>query len=510
MNDRRQPRAGVSARVDVEAVRAANSLAEVIATSGVELTARGHGYVGRCPFHDDHTPSLSVDGTRGRFHCFGCGAHGDVIDYVTRLTGLGFRDAVQMLQAGTVTSGLPGTVPAMPAPPPVRQPQFTVPVERAHQINELAWEHFTRPPARPHAQAYLGRHRGIDVTALGEATGGAPLVGYAGASWQSLAQHLTAAGVTGDELVELDLCHRARRGGLIDAYRGRLILPVRNEQGRLVGFLGRDTTGHPGVPKYRNPTRTAVYDKSQALYRPAVHPPHADATVVVVEGPLDALAIAATAATAGQAARYAPCTTSGVTVSTAQADAIVTIHPSMPVIAMDGDDAGGDGTTRWLQALCLTRRRPALVTTLPAGTDPASWLAEHGPDGLAAFDRHPHPSMGEAVVPHLPGRELVRLAVQRCADPTAAVLSSITPLTATLPSDAVERLLGQVEAEMSRQGWNPHHSFESVLRHHATTALRQHPARSTWPASPAAPRRPSTEPAPRLATREGPSAPSLT
>ena len=121
-------------------------------------------------------------------------------------------------------------------------------------------------------------------------------------------------GVTHNELLELDLAQPSRNGDLIDTYRGRLIVPVLRAGGRIDGFIGRDTTGDPRAPKYRNPTRTPTFDKSTALYRPTHDGLDRDANVVIVEGALDALAIAATAALGGELSMFAPASTSGVTV----------------------------------------------------------------------------------------------------------------------------------------------------------------------------------------------------
>src|SRR5665647_2689336 len=254
-------------RFDVAALRHDHRIEVVVAASGVELTQRGQGFMGCCPFHDDSTPSLSVGGVPDRFHCFGCGAGGDVIEYVHRLTGLSFTDAVQALESGTAFRG------AAPSPTrPVRRPAQAVALstapQRARAINNLAWEFFTTPANISAAETYLRDARGIDIGPLGEAGGGEPIVGYARTGWHALTRHLRHQGVTDTELLELDLAQRSRTGELIDTYRGRLIVPVLAQGGGIDGFIGRDTTSDPRAPKYRNPTRTPTFDKSTALYRP--------------------------------------------------------------------------------------------------------------------------------------------------------------------------------------------------------------------------------------------------
>ena len=367
--------------VDVEAVRAANPIETVVSASGVELRLSGKAFMARCPFHvADRHPSMSVGGVPGRYHCFSCGAGGDVIDYVSRFNGIGFRDAVDRLTAGAAFTG------RTPAPVPVRRNALDQPrpdrttAARIFHVNELAWRYFTERPNLAEAEQYLLAERCIDLRAIRSLTGGQPLAGYAPHDWRRLTNTLLHHGVSPDELVDSDLASR-RDYRLTDTFRGRIVLPVRDGLGRIEGFIGRDITGNPRAAKYRNPTRTATFDKSRALYRPTRHPLAPDARVIVVEGTIDALAIAAAAAQVGRLSDFAPCTTSGVAVSRVQAVKTAAITKSPVLIALDGDDAGAAGTVRWLEALSAIGRL-GITLPLPNGADPAGWIADHGPGGL--------------------------------------------------------------------------------------------------------------------------------
>ena len=279
---------------------------------------------------------------------------------------------------------------------------------------------------------------------------------------------------TDSELLELDLAQLSRNGDLIDTYRGRLIVPMLRDRGRIDGFIGRDTTGDPRAPKYRNPTRTPTFDKSTALYRPTHHGLDRDANVVVVEGAMDALAIAAAAARGGELSMFAPATTSGVTVSAVQAQAVLALHPKPPVIAMDGDRAGREGTDRWLRALCVERERPALVTRLPDGVDPAEWLQQQGVSGLGAFDRRGCIGVTTDVPrPALPGRDLVRICFDQPGEPVRRVLNVLTPLAMRLREGAARELIDQAEREMTIRGWNPRGEFAQSVRDAIGNARRQ-------------------------------------
>ena len=450
-------------RFDVPAIRRRHPIEAVVAASGVELTQRGQGFMGCCPFHDDSTASLSVGGVADRFHCFGCGASGDVIEYVARFTGLAFIDAVRALEAGTAFHGVaPSTTRQVQRP--AGPTELTTTPQRAHAINFLAWEFFTTPAHISVAETYLRESRGIDVGALRESERGEAIVGCATTDWHALTRHLLRQGVTGTELLELDLAQSSRNGELIDTYRGRLIVPVQRDRGRIDGFIGRDITGDPRAPKYRNPTRTPTFDKSRALYRPTHQGLDRDANVVVVEGAIDALAIAATAARGGELSMFAPATTSGVTVSGVQARAVLALHPKSPVIALDGDRAGREGTDRWLAALCVERGRPALVTRLPDGVDPAEWLQHHGISGLDAFDRRRWigantDARTDAPRPQLPGRDLVRICLDQPCGAALRVLDVLTPLAMRLREAAARDLIDQAEREMTVRCANPRGEF---------------------------------------------------
>lgn len=470
--------------VDVADVRRRHPVQDVIAAEGVELHRSGRGWMGCCPFHEDSTASLSVAGVQDRFHCFGCGASGDVIDFVGRLRGLGFRDAVAHLD-GTSVGRMPvASFPGAHAPGRVAGPTTVpeVPRERALEVNAIAWQWFSRPVAHEYAVSYLRNHRSIDLHKA-EIDTGIAFVGHTGHGWTTLVDFLRNHGVSDTELLGLDLAQRTRRGTLIDTLRDRLIVPVAQQDGRIAGFVGRDTSGHPRPPKYRNPTRTSTFDKASCLYRPTQRAVP-DATVVVVEGALDALAITATAAAMGMTEQIVPVSTLGTTVSAAQARRVLRLSSEPPVIALDGDDAGREGALRWVDAVCRDAGQLALVASLPPGADPAEWLAQRGRDGLVALNpaqRHTQLSDNalRATRPHLPGRELAELAC-RTAQPVRAAIHDVARLTPRLAGSSTEALIGGVVAEMTRQGWNPQDDFSRALSR-SLIAGKPPPSRMTGP-----------------------------
>lgn len=177
--------------------------------------------------------------------------------------------------------------------------------------------------------------------------------------------------------------------------------------------------------------------------------------------------LAAAAARAQRLDEFWPCTTNGVTVSPTQAERVVGLGADRIVIALDGDQAGADGTQRWVDAVCRELGRPAMVTRLPDAADPADWLATHGYPGLSAFDAQ-HQWSPNTVAPRQPGHELVRAIEARGGDPVQETVGTVVPLSlrTTSPRDAAE-LLAQVEAEMSQLGWDPHATAIPGLRQQA-------------------------------------------
>jgi DNA primase len=193
-------------------------------------------------------------------------------------------------------------------------------------------------------------------------------------------------GFADDELVDAGLAHR-RLGDrhLTDFYRNRVLIPVRDQQDKLVGFIGRNV-GDGRWPKYKNPPHTSRYDKSVDLYQPLPAPQQPHGQVIVVEGVIDAMAIAVAAIRVGWSDWYCPITQSGRELSPRQLRHVLDLHKEPPVFAMDGDESGRSSSER-LVAAAARLGRHALVAPLPDGEDPASWLGQRGLQGLSVFSR---------------------------------------------------------------------------------------------------------------------------
>jgi len=253
------------------------------------------------------------------------------------------------------------------------------------EVTAAAAEILNAAPRRRAAVTYL-RQRGIDTAAL---PGEWPL-GYAPPGWTRLVDQLR--GRFGDEvLLEAGLALRSSRGTLIDTFRDRVIFPIHDGCGRVAGFIGRDVSGNPDTPKYLNTRQTPLFDKGELVY--GLHEAHtttpAARHLVIVEGPLDVLAIAARGHTIGTT-DLLPIAASGTAFTIAHARRVADIasgHHSPVVVALDGDAAGRAAALRAgekLRSLGLDVR----LAALPNGTDPADYLAQ--PTGSLDVFRETH------------------------------------------------------------------------------------------------------------------------
>ena len=282
---------------DVRAVRDASQIADVIGEYLQLRSAGGGNLKGLCPFHDEKSPSFNVTPARGMYYCFGCGEGGDVITFITKVEGLSFNEAVERL--------------AKRARIELRYAEggYTkraVSSERARllEANQAATQFYREQLASPGAR--VGREllagRGFDQAAAEKFR-----IGYAPEGWDHLVRHLLSRGFTERELTTAGLATQGQRG-LIDRFRHRLIWPIADVGGEVIGFGGRRLSEDKNSPKYLNTPETPLYKKSSVLYgldlarRDIVSRQRA----VVVEGYTDVMACHL----AGEGTAIATCGTS--------------------------------------------------------------------------------------------------------------------------------------------------------------------------------------------------------
>jgi DNA primase len=242
---------------DIALVRDKAPVEEIIGEYVPLRSAGGGNLKGLCPFHDEKSPSFNVTPARGLWHCFGCGAGGDVIRFVQSIEHLDFTDAVERLAARAGIQLRYADGPGRSS----RQPGQRSRLLAAHAAAAAFYTAQLRSDEAGPAREFLTA-RGFDA-AVAEQFG----CGYAPSGWDALTKHLLSAGFTTGELTAGGLAKQSERGGLIDRFHRRLLWPVRDVAGDVVGFGARRLYDDDRIEaKYLNTPETPIYKKSELLY----------------------------------------------------------------------------------------------------------------------------------------------------------------------------------------------------------------------------------------------------
>jgi DNA primase len=328
----------------------------------VTLKKKGTNWMACCPFHQEKTPSFSVNPSKNIFYCFGCGKGGSVFNFVMEVEGLSFPESVRVVaeKAG------------MPLPELVDDKRFEAKRKEADEVIELnAWalEFWERQLAEETAEARAAREyvegRGISVE-----TRRTFRLGYAPNSWDALGIHLKSKGATIGQIERSGLVVKKEQGGYYDRFRGRLIFPVMDAQGRPVAFGARAM--RPGdEPKYLNSPETAAYTKGRHLFGLSATRDEIRRKkfAILVEGYLDLIVpfqhgVRNVVASLG-------------TALTAEQAKLLGRFARKVVVNYDGDRAGISAAKRAIEVL-LPEDFEAKVLVLPDGADPDEFMRAHG------------------------------------------------------------------------------------------------------------------------------------
>lgn len=339
----------------------------------VKLTRAGREWKACCPFHNEKSPSFTVNDQKGFYHCFGCQAHGDVISWMTDQRGLSFMDAVKELAA---QAGM-----EVPRADP-REAEAAEQRAGLHDVMQAAQDWFVAQlasPAGEKAREYLSR-RGFNQRTI-ERFG----FGYAPDDRTALKTALARF----DEamLVEAGLLIAVEDKAPYDRFRGRLMLPIQDARERVIAFGGRVLEDREGVAKYLNSPDTPLFDKGRTLYNIHRAGPTSRKTgrIVVVEGYMDVIALAA----AGMEDAVAPM---GTALTERQVELLWRMVDK-PVLCFDGDNAGKRAAMKAaVRALPLLRPGHSLqIVQLPAGQDPDDVVKKQGKAAMEALLASPIP-----------------------------------------------------------------------------------------------------------------------
>jgi DNA primase len=349
----------------VEEVRSRADMVEIIGEH-VALKRSGKDFKGRCPFHEERTPSFYVVPSKGFYKCFGCNESGDVFTFLMKRLGLGFQDAVRFVAD---RCGIQIQEAASPGEDPHRH---------IFEANAFAMEFFSRALADAakgrEARSYL-QGRGISMEVAQRFR-----LGFAPDEWRGFRDAAAVHGIDDSVLLEAGLLiQREEQKDPYDRFRNRIIFPIESVSGRVVAFGGRILgESGKGLPKYLNSPETPVYHKGEVLYGLswAKNAIRREEGALVVEGYMDAVSLGA----AGVENVVAPLGTS----LTEEQARLLRRYCTRVYLLFDSDQAGLKATFRAGDVLLAAGVHPSVVT-LPPGEDPDS-LVQKG--GAAALKEH--------------------------------------------------------------------------------------------------------------------------
>jgi DNA primase len=350
----------------VEQLKSSVDIVKVIGEY-VRLKRVGAGprYMGLCPFHTEKTPSFSVHQAHQFYKCFGCGAGGDVLKFVMEVERLSFYESLKLLAD---RNGIPMPKRTEYAD---EDSKLRAALYQMHEIASRAFRTNLGTPAGADARQYLAK-RGVP-TALAEEFG----IGLSDRSGQDLVRRFEREGFSAEQMEAAGLLLRRQEGGgFFDRFRGRLMFPIHNESGKIIGFGGRALVPHD-EPKYLNSPETPIYRKSYVLYnlhRAKETIRKADRTILV-EGYMDVVGVFG----AGVHEVVASC---GTALTSTQVRALKR-HSDRIVVNFDPDTAGASAAERSIQML-LEEGMHVRVLHLEGGLDPDEYVKEHGEEAYRA------------------------------------------------------------------------------------------------------------------------------
>ncbi len=336
-----------------------------VVDSRVPLKKAGRNYQACCPFHNEKTPSFTVAPDKQFYHCFGCGEHGNALDFLMKFDGLEFPEAIEEL-ASMLGLEVPRETTANPQADAKKRAQAADDYEQMEKAARFFAHQLRHHKNSAKVIEYL-KNRGLS----GEIVK-AFQIGYAPDEWDGILKALSSGQASREQLVELKLVNKNDNGRYYDFFRDRVMFPIRDRRGRVVGFGGRVLEGDG--PKYLNSPETRIFHKGRELYgfyevRQAHRQPE---QILIVEGYMDVVALA-------QAGINYAVASLGTATTTEQLQMLFRATPRV-VCCYDGDRAGRDAAWRALENALplLTDGLELKFLFLPDGEDPDSLVRKEG------------------------------------------------------------------------------------------------------------------------------------
>lgn len=351
----------------IEQIRSKADIVDVV-SEYVQLTKRGRNYFGLCPFHGEQTPSFSVSADKQIFHCFGCGAGGSAITFLMDIENISFQEATAKLgeRVGIHVEILSTSEHHTHSISPEE-----VRMKEAHAFTAEYFQHLLLNTEEGEQGLIYLKQRGFTEEEI-ETNG----IGYSLPHWDSLTQLLTRKGFSLEEMEQCGLIIKREDGsGYFDRFRGRVMFPIRDEQGNIIAFSGRILDSGGEDAKYLNSPESPIFHKGQVLYnldqaRPIIRK---ERNVVLFEGFMDVLSAKRANVFNGVASMGTALTVQHMTKLKRLTDHII--------VCYDGDKAGWEAARKAAEMLHAEKLNVE-VAVLPTGLDPDEYIQQFGPEAF--------------------------------------------------------------------------------------------------------------------------------
>ncbi|MDQ0020338.1 DNA primase [[Curtobacterium] plantarum] len=359
--------AGRIPRVFINDLLARTDIVDLI-DARVKLKKQGKNFHACCPFHNEKTPSFTVNGEKQFYHCFGCGAHGNAIDFLMNFDRLEFVESIEEL---ATSHGLDVPYEAGSGPSQMERHQRQSLYQLMENLNGFYQQGLQQSSAQP-ARDYLDR-RGLSAEIINHFA-----IGYAPAGWDNVLKRFGKQSEDRESLMEAGMLVSNDKGRTYDRFRDRVMFPIRDKRGRVIGFggrvLGNDT------PKYLNSPETPIFHKGRQLYGlyEAVKNHPEPARLLVVEGYMDVVALAQYGIDYAVASLGTSTTAEHIQLLFRSTDTVICCY--------DGDRAGREAAWRALETALpyMNDGRQLRFMFLPDGEDPDTLVRKEGKDAFEA------------------------------------------------------------------------------------------------------------------------------
>lgn len=340
----------------IDEIRASSNIVDIIGEY-VDLKRAGSSYKGLCPFHNEKTPSFTVDEKKQLFHCFGCGVGGDVVSFIMQKEGLSYPESLEYLanKAGIRMEYTDNNI----ANPKNKE---------LYEINKDIMMFFYKNLLTSKQAINYLKNRGLSGRIVNRF-----MLGFAKNSWNDLCDYIEFRGYNKEDLENIGLIKKSSKGNYYDKYRNRIIFPIINHYGNVIGFGGR-AIGEE-MPKYLNSPESDIFKKRYNLYGLNIYKKQKGTDIILVEGYMDVIALN------HHGVDYAVASLG--TALTADQAKLIKRYAENVYICYDSDSAGINATDKAIEIFLEADIKPKIIK-LEDGLDPDDFIKEYGKDAFLA------------------------------------------------------------------------------------------------------------------------------